>query len=247
MKQQNEPLNDNTNVILNCPHCEAPTSSYVTEIGTEDSQQHGEIITKFFMARCVVCKKGSVYVQKTKLVSNPHSIVPGGSGIVYSKVLLQKIIYPVQTVNPKLPKASLYMPDDVKALYNEASSVFDLSPRSSGALIRITLERLIKRHVLTDNTGRLNDMIGRLSTTFPDYILKLMDNIRNTGNQNAHDDIHEIKDDEDKDKIIKLFEFINWICELINLNKESDKMFNALPEEKRKAIKQRNQKNRDSK
>lgn len=230
----------NSNVVLECPYCEALTSNYLIEIGSvEDSIRTGDG-TNFFIAKCVVCRKNTLYVEKTEIVtpSNPRAAV------VSTKVLFRKILYPMQTIDPEIPKPSEYMPEDVKKLYNEARSVFNLSPRSSGALVRITLERLIKRHILTDDTGRLNDMIGKLSVTFPDYITQLMDNIRTSGNDNAHDDLSKIHDNENSKKVIKLFEFINFICRIININEESNRMFNNIPESKRKAIEGRNKRNR---
>ncbi|CDA26454.1 putative uncharacterized protein [Lactobacillus amylovorus CAG:719] len=94
-------------------------------------------------------------------------------------------------------------------------------------------------------------MIGRLSPNQPEYIIQLMDIIRASGNSSAHDglktdeSIRELNDNENRERVITLFKFLNLICELIGLSNQSNKMFSSeLTEGQRKQIKIRNQKNK---
>ncbi|ECQ5639008.1 DUF4145 domain-containing protein [Campylobacter jejuni] len=53
-------------------------------------------------------------------------------------------------------------------MYKEAANVFEISPRSSAALIRLTLELLLKRYLVNDGRKHtLNEMIGMLSPNTP--------------------------------------------------------------------------------
>lgn len=80
----------------------------------------------------------------------------------------QRIIYPQQICTTQVPTPSKYMPEDVKKMYKEAANVFEISPRSSAALIRLTLELLLKRYLVNDGRKHtLNEMIGMLSPNTP--------------------------------------------------------------------------------
>lgn len=236
---------NNKYINLNCPYCKAKTSNYILQIEREDNTQKDYGVF-FFSARCTVCKKATIYFEENKWCS------AGDGHVGEVEVLKQKRIYPVEIIGSDLPEPSKSMPEDVKAIYNEAASVFDLSLRSSGALIRVALEKLLKRHVLNDPSGRLYDMIGRLSPNQPEYIIQLMDIIRTSGNSSAHDglstdeSIRELNDNENRERVITLFKFLNLICELIGLSNQSNKMFSSeLTEGQRNQIKIRNQKNKE--
>ena len=79
-----------------------------------------------------------------------------------------------------------------------------------------------------------------------------MDIIRTSGNSSAHDglstdeSIRELNDNENRERVITLFKFLNLICELIGLSNQSNKMFSSeLTEGQRNQIKIRNQKNKE--
>ncbi|QLL77156.1 DUF4145 domain-containing protein [Limosilactobacillus reuteri] len=142
------------------------------------------------------------------------------------------------------------MPEDVKKMYKEAANVFEISPRSSAALIRLTLELLLKRYLVNDGRKHtLNEMIGMLSTNAPSLVMEFMDLIRDKGNSEVHPELEKLEHEwgditrePDKDEILYLFKYINIICELIGLSNKANEDFESLPEQKRLNITKRNKK-----
>ena len=60
------------------------------------------------------------------------------------------------------------MPNSVKGLYNEASLIYNKSPRAACALLRFAVERLCNE---LGETGKIDTMIGNLVKK--DYQLRL--------------------------------------------------------------------------
>jgi len=50
-------------------------------------------------------------------------------------------------VADRTPVGHEHMPTDVRAVYDEARSIADLSPRSAATLLRVDLETLTKEHL----------------------------------------------------------------------------------------------------
>lgn len=65
------------------------------------------------------------------------------------------MILPDQTIAPP-PNEDL--PENCIEDYEEARSVFSRSPKSSAALLRLVLQKLMG-HLLEESTGRINDDI----------------------------------------------------------------------------------------
>lgn len=142
-----------------CPYCKTITSNAVTKIACMKFGHSMESLyfKNFYMLDCNTCGKHSILVEKVKMSNKDTTNIlsinkKDRKGEV---VLSQKFIYPVNNTSPKIPSASDSMPEDVKSLYNEAASVFELSPRSSAALVRLSLETLLKKHLVND--GKKHD------------------------------------------------------------------------------------------
>ena len=124
------------------------------------------------------------------------------------------------------------------------------SPRSSAALIRLTLETLLKKHLVNDGKKHsLNEMIGMSNTHQPAIVTEFMDMIRKSGNEEVHPNYekleHEwgnITKDTNKDEVLYLFKYINSICDLLGVWNKLDNDYEALPSSQKKAIQNRNKK-----
>ena len=142
------------------------------------------------------------------------------------------IIYPpVRTA----PLSNSDLPDSVKAVYDEAASIANQSPRAASALLRLAIEMLLKH---LGETGSINDAIKNLVAKGLDpKIQQSLDIVRVTGN-NA---VHAGKIDfDDTTNVQALFELINVIADaLITHPKRIQQLYNNLPEDARKAVEKR--------
>lgn len=241
--------------LYHCPYCHVRTSNQVTEIacikvGTNMNNLYFRL---FYMLDCETCGNHYIVLEEEKPTNENKN--PNLSSINKDKdknwtVLSQKYLYPIVHIDPEIPNASPNMPEDVKSLYDEAASVFELSPRSSAALIRLTLETLLKKHLVNDGKKHsLNEMIGMSNTHQPAIVTEFMDMIRKSGNEEVHPNYekleHEwgnITKDTNKDEVLYLFKYINSICDLLGVWNKLDNDYEALPSSQKKAIQNRNKK-----
>ena len=133
-----------------------------------------------------------------------------------------KIVFPNTGI---YPPANTDMPDDVKEIYDESGAIAVLSPRAACALLRLSLEMLLKQLGERDS---INDAIANLvSNRLPLEIQEAMDTLRVTGNQAVH--VGKISFDGDTD-VEGLFSLLNAIVyDRITLPRERKKMYNNLP------------------
>ncbi len=129
------------------------------------------------------------------------------------------------------------MPEDVRALYEEARDVSAVSPRSAAALLRLALQVLVDG--LDPGAGSLHDKIGRLSQRGlnPD-VSRAMDVVRVIGNNAVHPG--KIDVDEDANLVPALFALTNLIVEQVIVRAATvEALFQSLPEGARAAIERR--------
>lgn len=238
--------------IYYCPYCKTKTSNAVIEYDElVFSERNYRRI--FYKLICRTCDDSYFLYEDIKqkhLLKNTS--IPSVNKILNSQwgVDNQRIIYPQQVHATQVPAPSKHMPEDVKKMYEEAANVFEISPRSAAALIRLTLELLLKRYLVNDGRKHsLNEMIGMLSTNAPSLVMEFMDLIRDKGNSEVHPELEKLEHEwgditrePDKDEILYLFKYINIICELIGLSDKANKDFESLPEQKRLNITKRNKK-----
>jgi hypothetical protein len=129
------------------------------------------------------------------------------------------------------------LPEDVRADYNEASTILDLSPRGAAALLRLAIQRLC--HHLGGTGEKLNDDIAILVKRGLDIrIQQALDVVRVIGNEAVHPGQIELRDDRATAE--ELFALVNLIAErMISQPKHIETMYNRLPESKRKEIERR--------
>jgi hypothetical protein len=137
---------------------------------------------------------------------------------------------PVEPPHPDLP-------NECQREYNEASSVFNHSPRASAALIRLALQELMPA---VGGAGKnINDDIRTLvSKGLPVMVQQALDVCRVVGNNAVHPG--EIQLNDTPEIAQSLFRLINIIVEeMITKPKEIEKIYAALPQGARDAITKR--------
>ena len=152
--------------IYCCPYCKTKTSNSVIEF---DEINKPKKFSKrvFYKLICMTCNNSYFLYEDIK---QKHLLkdkdIPSVNKVLNSQwgVDNQRIIYPQQIYTTQVPAPSKYMPEDVKKMYKEAANVFEISPRSSAALIRLTLELLLKK------TGKII-LFPKTAVVYPIVIL----------------------------------------------------------------------------
>ena len=144
------------------------------------------------------------------------------------------MVYPMTT---NIPLPSKDMPDNIKNLYNEARNVFEISPKSGAALLRLAVQMLCKE--LGEDGKNINDNIAKLvKRGLPVEIQQALDTIRVVGNNSVHPG--EINLDEDKDLAASLFPLLNLIVDrMTGEPKRIQEIYCKLPDMALEAIKKR--------
>ncbi len=132
------------------------------------------------------------------------------------------------------------MPENVLRDFNEARNVFNISAKASAALLRLALQKLCEE--LGGGGKNINDDIQLLVRNgLPQKIQKALDIVRVIGNDSVHPGQIDVNDNPEI--AISLFEMINIIVErMITEPQKIDKVYSSLPENKRKAIEDRDAK-----
>lgn len=131
-----------------------------------------------------------------------------------------------------------YMPNEVKALYNEAASVCTISPRSAAALLRLALQILLKE--LGGDGKNINDDIAKLTKdgVLKDEIKTACDILRVIGNNAVHPGQIDIEDNTEITN--SLFELLNLIVsETLERKAKIDSLYSLLPKGAKEAIEKR--------
>jgi len=129
------------------------------------------------------------------------------------------------------------LPSDCIPEYMEARSIFSRSPRSSAALLRLCIQKLLPH---LGETGRnINDDIKSLvSKGLPILVQKALDYCRVVGNNAVHPGEIDLNDTPEIAQ--NLFQMINFIVQnRITGPKEIEDLYNQLPQDSRDAIDKR--------
>lgn len=193
---------------ITCPHCGAISNQdWFGKIWDNIGLPKGQEYP-IYIGRCQSCRKYSVWINKT-------------------------MYYP-DTGNSPTPNQD--MPEEVKKLYLEAAAICLKSPRGGAALLRLSIQVLMKE--LGEEGKNINKDIGSLvKKGLPAIVQQSLDIVRVTGN----DAVHPGQIDTDsKETVEKLFKLVNIIIEyMISLPGQVTKLYNSLPEDKIKGIKKR--------
>jgi len=147
------------------------------------------------------------------------------------------MIYPKRIV-VKQPNSDLE--DDIKKDYFEAANIYNDSPRASAALLRLALQKLCKQ--LGEKGENINDDIAELvKKGLNPTIQKALDALRITGNNGVHPG--EINLEEEPEKVLKLFNILNFIADkMISEPNEVDSFYESLPDDNKQAVIKRDKK-----
>ena len=202
---------------FNCPYCNVFAEqywNYITTMGRDD---------RSWGTQPIHIKSATVEVSTCVHCKNP------------TFWLDKKIIYPPMQA---APPANNDLPDSVKMVYDEASAIANQSPRAACALLRLAIEILLKE---LGETGTINEAIKNIVEKGLDQrIQQSLDIVRVTGNNAVHPG--EIIFD-DTTNVHTLFQLINVIANtLITQPKQTQELYDNLPEGARKAIEKRDSK-----
>lgn len=204
---------------FHCPHCgvlSEQTWSNYTESHCNKilPNGHASILTyrlaNFLTAKCTHCEHISIW-------------------------LSDKMVYPltgnVELANPDLP-------DDIKADYNEAKNIVNVSPRGAAALLRLAVQKLCVH--LGEKGKNINDDIENLvKKGLPKTMQQALDSVRVVGNNAVHPGKIDLNDNIEIS--YALFGFVNIICEtLISQPKKIKEYYEKhIPEDVRHNIEKR--------
>ncbi|MBS3987365.1 MAG: DUF4145 domain-containing protein [Erysipelothrix sp.] len=145
----------------------------------------------------------------------------------------EKIIFP-KSLSAPVPIEG--MPNEIKEIFDEARLVLADSPRSSCALLRLSVESLCNKIL---PSGNLNQKIGEMVKRGLDTrIQQSLDLVRIIGNEKVHPGQID-KNDTFNDAMI-MFDLVNYITEKMIIEpKKIDDLFSNLPKSKIEQIEKR--------
>jgi len=144
-----------------------------------------------------------------------------------------KMVYPNRGSAP-MPNED--MPENAKLDYEEAASLYSLSPRGAAALLRLSIQKIC---VSLGGQGKnINDDIACLvKNGLPITIQKALDVVRVVGNNAVHPGQIDV---DNPDDVEKLFALLNLIVEyMISMPKKVNDLYISLPVGSLQAIKKR--------
>ncbi len=158
----------------------------------------------------------------------------GENAIWHKKQMIYPKVLVVRKPNPDLT-------EEIREDYIEAANVLSESPRSAAAILRLALQKLCKQ--LGEKGENINSDIKELvKKGLNPTIQKSLDALRIAGNNAVHPGELDIK--EDTERVIKLFELLNFIAEkMISEPKEINAFYDGLPIESRQAVERRDRTN----
>jgi len=167
------------------------------------------LVAGFHVAICSHCKKPSYWMN-------------------------DQMIYPNVLTAP-FPNDDL--PVEIKADFEEARQISNLSPKGAAALLRLVIQKIC---IHLEQPGKdLNTDIGNLvKKGLSPKIQMALDVVRVIGNESVHPGQIDLNDDPAV--TAKLFELVNIIADtMISHPKEIEKLYGSLPEGKKAAIEKR--------
>lgn len=221
-----------SDVSFNCPHCGAFSAQNWSQ-GCVSAYRHNtpEVIPVSLQ------RDGRLNSNKSFLMRN-LSLSQCESCKAWAVWVRDSLIYP----KPKfetLPNQDL--PPDLIAIFDEARSIVDLSPKGAAALLRLAIQKLCKE--LGESGKDINNDIGSLVTKgLLPQVQQSLDAVRVIGNEAVHPGT--IDWDDDKDIAYILFDLVNLIAEqMITQPKQAKEIYSKLPPNKLKGIEDRDKNN----
>lgn len=261
MLKPNEPSTRQT--AFSCPHCGAYTTQHwysvrayeqsgerktpfipskedkeSLEAATEIPEKTKDILRKFFsdLATGLVFFRDADHEGSRRRVENLYL----SECYNCSKIAVwihENLVFPALK-NGSIPNTDL--PDDIKRDFEEARNIVDSSPRGAAALLRLCVQKLCVE--LGEKGKNIDaDIASLVSKGLDPLVQQALDVVRVVGNECVHPGVLDLYDD--REIAHRLFDLINAIADqLISHPKRVKDMYAKLPEAKRKAIEDRNEK-----
>jgi len=193
---------------FNCPYCGVYAGQYWAPARYYNGSAHA-VVNDVDFSQCRHCGQFSVWVNEI-------------------------LTHPQHTTAP-MPHPDT--PEHLVSLYNEASAVYNSSPRAAAALLRLLLQKLL---IALGEIGKnINDDIGSLvSKGLSPQIQQALDICRVIGNNAVHPS--HIAEDELPSIAFQLFGLINFIIEdRISRSRAIQELYDKLPQGATLAIEKR--------
>ncbi|MGR3822084.1 MAG: DUF4145 domain-containing protein [Salipiger marinus] len=129
------------------------------------------------------------------------------------------------------------MPEGIRIVYQEASSILEQSPRGAAALIRLAIQKLCKE---LGQTGEniYQDIGGLVKAGLDPKVQQALDAVRIIGNNAVHPGEIDLADDRPIAE--SLFKLLNFIVEkTISEPKHVAEIYASLPEGALQSVKKR--------
>lgn len=191
---------------FNCPHCGVFAHQHWSKV-TLNREDVSLNPEHLYAAQCSYCRNRTFWINK-QLLHPPGSVAP--------------------PANPDLP-------EEIRKDYEEARLVFQSSPRSAAALLRLAIQKLCKH--LGQEGYSLNDDIGVLvQQGLSPKIQQALDIVRVVGNSAVHPGKIDLADD--RETAMKLFRLVNIIVrDMITHPRHINETYRTvMPRKARKAI-----------
>jgi Domain of unknown function (DUF4145) len=202
-----EHLEDNTKTMHLADLAKKVNSGLIFPHATD--QHYGKSIWNLNISHCYSCKQYAIWL--------------------HDKLLHPPVALHVEC-NPDIP-------DEIRYDFEEARSIFFLSPRGSAALLRLAAQKLC---VLLGEQGKKidDDIASLVKKGLPVKVQKALGTVRVIGNEAVHPGQVDLTDTPEIAQ--SLFDLLNIIAdEMISKPKKIDEMFARLPENKKAAIAKR--------
>ena len=182
---------------------------FLDKLSSDGRNPHFDLIN-VHTSRCYVCSEMAIWVH-------------------------EKMIYPRamggEQANPDLPP-------EIRADFDEARSILDLSPRGAAALLRLCVQKLCAH--LGERGKNIDDDIASLvGKGLAPGIQQALDAVRIIGNEAVHPGTMDLKDD--RATASELFSILNFIAdEMLSKPAKLQAIYAKLPADKLKGVAQRN-------
>jgi len=229
-------------VSFNCPHCGAfahQTWCNVFANEIQDRVGYGDSVRSETSAdNYVEPQGGGIFVSPYRMIAEFQlEGLASSTCTSCGRVALWiagRMAFPRKNLAPE-PNPDL--PDEIRAEYDEAASILDLSPRGAAALIRLAIQKLCK-HLGQPGKDINRDIAALVKGGISRQVQMALDAIRVIGNESVHPG--EIDLNESRETALMLFKLLNLIVEkTISEQKMVQDLYESLPESKRQGIEKR--------
>ncbi|MBX3397136.1 MAG: DUF4145 domain-containing protein [Gemmataceae bacterium] len=211
-KDKIQPRKDSSS--FQCPSCKVVSMQRWGEVQLRASNGISSKASQYSLSRCDHCHE-------------------------YAFWLKDRMVFPLAAIAPH-PNPD--MPEDVKDDYSEADIVLSYSPRSSAALLRLALQKLML-HLGEKGKDINEDIKSLVAKGLRSEVQMALDAVRVIGNEAVHPGLIDLRDD--RETAFALFGLLNYIVDqMITHPKTINALYAKLPVTKKEGIEKRDGKSK---